>query len=105
MEPIPHTLVTTDLYEAGYYLSKGYTINKTELLKESKKVLVQFTFTGVGLRGERIRYASGEAEVNLSAFRRAYAHLNYILESAKKYARLEAKEKKALENQTNGGRP
>ena len=86
-----NTLQTTDMYEAGYYVCLGFNIQKTEILKEERKVLGKFTFTGEGLTQAQIDYFNGHAVVNLLKFRRAYIHLNSIMGTARRDARIEAK--------------
>lgn len=88
------TLSTSDMYEAAYYLCRGFTIQHTEILKDTKKVTVSFTFSGANLKNAQIEYAYAQANVNLASFRRAYAHLNYILTSIRKQQRLDAKASK-----------
>jgi hypothetical protein len=80
------------MYEAGYYICLGFTVQKAEVLKESKKVIGKFTFTGEGLTQAQIDYFNGLAVVNLLTFRRAYIHLNSIMGAARRDARLEAKQ-------------
>lgn len=87
-----HTLTTSDMYEAGYYICLGFTVQKAEVLKESKKVIGKFTFNGEGLAQAQIDYFNGQAVVNLLSFRRAYIHLNSIMGSARKELRLETKQ-------------
>ena len=86
------TLVTSDYYEAGFYICLGYSVEKVEFVKEAKKPVGKFTFTGEGLTQAQIEYFNGQAMVNLLEFRRAYVHLNTLLGSVKKEA------KKAPEN-------
>jgi len=86
------TLTTSDMYEAGYYICLGFTVQKAEVLRERKKVIGKFTFNGEGLTQAQIDYFNGQAVVNLLSFRRAYIHLNSIMGSARKEARLEAKQ-------------
>ena len=46
------TLITSDYYEAGYYICLGFTVQKVELVKEARKQAGIFTFTGTGLTQE-----------------------------------------------------
>ena len=86
------TLITSDYYEAGFYICLGYSVEKVELVKEAKKPAGKFTFTGEGLTQAQIEYFNGQAVVNLLDFRRAYVHLNALLGSVKKEARIKAPE-------------
>jgi hypothetical protein len=81
------TLITSDYYEAGYYICLGFTVQKVELVKEDRKPAGKFTFTGEGLTQAQIDYFNGLAVVNLLSFRRAYIHLNALLGSVKREAR------------------
>ena len=91
------TLITSDYYEAGFYICLGFTVQKVELVKEARKSAAKFTFTGEGLVQAQIDYFNGQAAVNLLDFRRAYIHLNALLGAVKKEthskeSRLEAPE-------------
>jgi hypothetical protein len=86
------TLITSDYYEAGFYICLGYSVERVELAREARKPTVKFTFTGEGLTQAQIEYFNGQAVVNLLDFRRAYIHLNALLGSVKKET------KKALES-------
>ncbi len=86
------TLITSDYYEAGYYICLGYSVEKVELAREAKKPAGKFTFTGEGLTQAQIEYFNGQATVNLLDFRRAYVHLNALLGNVKKEMRLKAPE-------------
>jgi len=79
-----NTLITSDYYEAGYYICLGFTVQKVELVKEARKQAGIFTFTGTGLTQAQIDYFNGQAVVNLLSFRRAYIHLNALLGTVKK---------------------
>jgi hypothetical protein len=97
-----NTLQTTDMYEAGYYVCLGYSVLKVEVMKEEKKVIGKFTFSGEGLTQAQIDYFNGQAVVNLLKFRRSYIHLNSIMGAARRDARIEGKEVRLPEL---GGRP
>jgi hypothetical protein len=75
------------MYEAGYYVCLGFTVQKAEVIKESKKAIGRFTFSGEGLAQAQIDYFNGQAIINLLTFRRAYIHLNSILGVARKEAK------------------
>ena len=85
-------LITSDYYEAGYYICLGYSVEKVELIKEARRPVGKFTFTGDGITQAQIEYFNGKATVNLLDFRRAYVHLNALLGSVKKEARLKVPE-------------
>jgi hypothetical protein len=87
-----NALQTTDMYEAGYYVCLGYPVLKVEVMKEEKKVIGKFTFSGEGLTQAQIDYFNGQAVVNLLKFRRSYIHLNSIMGAARRDARLETKQ-------------
>lgn len=81
------TLITSDFYEAGFYICLGFTVQSVELIKEARKPAAKFTFTGEGLIQAQIEYFNGQAAVNLLEFRRAYIHLNALLGTVKKEQR------------------
>lgn len=105
LELIPQTIETTDLYQGSYLLAKGFRMSNTKLTRDGKKVLVCFSFTGIGIRSEHLAFCNGNATVNVSDFRRSYLHLHFVLESAKKYVRLEDKKKKDLAKQSSSENP
>jgi hypothetical protein len=80
------TLTTADYYEAGYYICLGFTVQKVEIVKEDRKPVGKFTFTGEGLTQAQIDYFNGLAVVNLLSFRRAYIHLIALLGNIKRDA-------------------
>ena len=84
--PQVQTLETNDYYEAGYYICLGYSVEKAELVKEARRPVGKFTFTGEGLTQAQIDYFNGQAVVNLLSFRRAYIHLIALLGNTKKQA-------------------
>ena len=99
------TLITSDYYEAGYYICLGFTVQKVELVKEARKQAGIFTFTGTGLTQAQIDYFNGQAVVNLLSFRRAYIHLNALLGTVKKEThktRSAGSGQEALETTTGG---
>ena len=83
-----HTVTTSDMYEAGYYISLGFPVQKAETVRENKKIIGRFTFTGETLAQAQLDYFNGQAMVNLLTFRRAYIHLNSVMGAARKEARL-----------------
>jgi hypothetical protein len=85
-------LETSDYYEAGYYICLGFTVQKAELVKEARKPVGKFTFTGEGLTQAQIDYFNGQAVVNLLSFRRAYIHLIALLGNVKREVRLKSPE-------------
>jgi hypothetical protein len=87
----PHTLDTSDMYEAGYYLCLGFDIRKVEIIHESKKTVGRFSFAGDGLTQAQIDYFNGHAVVNLLSFRRAYIRLNSVAGAARRNERIESK--------------
>jgi hypothetical protein len=79
------------MYEAGYYICLGFTVQNAEAAGENKKVIGKFSFSGEGLSQAQIDYFNGEAMVNLLDFRRAYSHLSSVLRAMKREGRLEGR--------------
>jgi len=77
-------LTTCDLYEAGYYLLSGCTLEGVETTEMAGKLNCRMILQGEKTAELQIQYFHGKADVNLLAFRRTYAYLNKVLLETKK---------------------
>jgi len=75
-------VITSDIYEAGYYLTLGALIEKAELIEENKRKICVFTITGVLLNAQS-EYLNCNALVNLWDFRRCLTRINSLVGSVK----------------------
>jgi hypothetical protein len=78
------TIQTADLYESALYHSLGYPVEKVEIIRENKKLMARFSFSGEGLSQIQFDYFNNKATVNLTDFRRSYLHISILIGSAKK---------------------
>ena len=76
-------VITSDIYETGYYLTLGAVIEKAELIEENKRKICVFTLTGEILNKAQAEYLSGNALVNLWEFRRCLTRVNSLVGSVK----------------------
>ena len=81
-------VITSDIYEASYYLTLGAFITEAELIEENKRKLCIFTLTG----GDSLTKAQGEyfnctAIVNVWEFRRWLTRINSLDGSVKANAK------------------
>ena len=82
-------VTTTDLYEAGWYLSEGCLIDSISCVEQAGKETCIYTFTGTNLARLQLEYLEGRARANLLAFRRAYSQaLTYANQAKKRYKHL-----------------
>ena len=79
-----HQVSTKDLYEASYYLTKGYNVENVEVLSENNKKICMFTFSGENLLKSQSDYFNANAYVNLWDFRRCFNRVNALIGTAKK---------------------
>ena len=77
---------TYDLYEASYYLLHGCELETVEALRLGREVRCRMSFSGPRLEALQVTYLGGQAEANLFAFRRVYAHLSAVILKAKRKA-------------------
>ena len=80
-------VITADLYESALYHTRDFKIESIEIVKENKKEIAVFTFTGNDIKKTQLDYFNGTAEVNLLDFRRSYMHLTSLIGTAKKEAK------------------
>ena len=74
----------TDLYEAAYILTCGNRIEEVRCIPLSEGISCQITLTGETAEYAQTVYATGQAQVNVHAFRRAYGQVNSFIHEAKK---------------------
>jgi hypothetical protein len=76
-------VITSDIYEAAYYLTLGAVIEKAELIEENKRKICVFTLTGDLLNKAQGEYLNCNALVNLWDFRRSLTRINSLVGSVK----------------------
>ena len=76
-------VITSDIYEAGYYLTLGAVIEKAELIEENKRKICVFTLTSEILNKAQTEYLNCNALVNLWEFRRCLTRVNSLVGSVK----------------------
>jgi hypothetical protein len=96
-----HSVTTTDLYEATYYLLGGCRLEAIETVRLGGAVSCRLTFRGEKLPGLQSEYFAGEATVPLLPFRRSFGQINALIYSTKKKARSRLKR----ERREAGGAP
>ena len=75
---------TQDIYESAYFLTLGANVENVEVIKENRKLICRFTFTGTNLLKAQNEYFNAKAIVNLWEFRRCYNRINSLIGTAKK---------------------
>jgi hypothetical protein len=78
---------SSDLYECALYQTQGYVIEAIRVVKENKKDIAVFTFSGKDIKKTQLEYFNGTVSVNLLDFRKSYMHLSSLIGTAKKEAK------------------
>lgn len=76
-------VITSDIYEASYYLTLGAVIIEAELIEENKKKICIFTLSAETLTKAQGEYFNCTAIVNLWDFRRCLTRINSLVGSLK----------------------
>ena len=80
-------VITSDIYEASFYLTLGAAITEAELIEENKRKICIFTLTGESLTKAQGEYFNCTAQVNLWDFRRCLTRINSLVGSVKANAK------------------
>ena len=81
-------VATSDLYESALYHASGFTIEGIEIIKENRKEIAVFTFSGDNIKKIQLEYFNGTIKINLLDFRSSYLHLASLIGTARKEAKL-----------------
>ena len=80
-------VVTSDLYEACFYLVHGCDLKSIEGNLVGGEIICRMSFTSPKLEELQTTYLHGQAEINLFQFRRAYRELTTTVMRTKKKAK------------------
>jgi hypothetical protein len=95
-------VTTSDIYECCYYLLKGCELTSIEGRPVNGQIECEVTFTSSKIVDLQLKYFTGEAVVNLFAFRRAYAQINNYIHQARRKLKNELKERESSGDDERG---
>jgi len=77
-------ITTYDFYESAFYLTRGFDLEKIDIVLELGQEKIRMHFSGIGLGKAQSDYLRSKADVNLFNFRRSYQRLQSMIFAEKK---------------------
>jgi len=77
-------LTTYDFYESAFYLTRGFDLDKIDIVNELGQERIRMHFSGIGLGKAQSDYMRSNVEVNLFNFRRSYQRLQSMIFTEKR---------------------